>query len=82
VYYRHAVPGDPVTVTGSPVAGKWDDGWTEWFLNWKHLVAGNALHMAVQAGPSGSTFVNPSSVQQKVKSTVLHGSKPYNYLAK
>ncbi len=32
VYYQMAVPGDPVTITGSPRAGEWDNGWTEWFL--------------------------------------------------
>jgi lipoprotein-anchoring transpeptidase ErfK/SrfK len=61
-YYKMAVPGDPVTITGSPRAGKWDNGWTEWFLSWKRYLKGSALHMAVQAGPDGSTFVDPASL--------------------
>ena len=61
-YYKLAVPGDPVTVTGSPVAGTWDDGWTVWFLSWPKLVAGSALHEAVEAGPNGSTFTSPSQL--------------------
>jgi lipoprotein-anchoring transpeptidase ErfK/SrfK len=61
-YYGLAVPGDPVTVTGSPVAGTWGDGWTEWFLSWHQLLAGSATHQAVQAGPGGSRFVSPGSV--------------------
>ena len=31
-YYNLAVPGDPITIAGSPRGGTWDDGWTEWFL--------------------------------------------------
>jgi lipoprotein-anchoring transpeptidase ErfK/SrfK len=61
-YYKMAVPGDPVTITGSPRAGTWDNGWTYWFLNWSGLVKGSALHEAVQAGPHGSTFVNPATL--------------------
>ena len=53
-YYNLAVPGDPVTVTNSPVAGTWDDGWTEWFLTWNQLLRGSATHEAVQAGPSAA----------------------------
>jgi lipoprotein-anchoring transpeptidase ErfK/SrfK len=56
-YYNMAVPGDPVTVTGSPRAGEWDNGWTMWFLSWKQWVRGSALHAAVRAGPHGSRFV-------------------------
>jgi hypothetical protein len=59
-YYELAVPGDPVTVTGSPKAGKWDDGWTVWFLSWRELLHGSALHKAVKVGPKGSRFVAPS----------------------
>ncbi|MGD0375618.1 MAG: Ig-like domain-containing protein [Streptosporangiaceae bacterium] len=62
VYYQMAVPGDPVTITGSPRAGEWDNGWTEWFLTWNKYLKGSALHMAVQAGPNGSTFVDPASL--------------------
>jgi lipoprotein-anchoring transpeptidase ErfK/SrfK len=61
-YYKMAVPGDPVTITGSPRGGTWDNGWTYWFLNWSQLVKGSALHEAVQAGPAGSTFVDPTTV--------------------
>jgi lipoprotein-anchoring transpeptidase ErfK/SrfK len=69
-YYKLAVPGDPVTVTGSPVAGTWDDGWTVWFLSWHKLVQGSPLDEAVKAGPSGSTFVSPSQV------ATAHASAP------
>ena len=61
-YYKMAVPGDPVTVAGSPRGGVWGNGWTDWFLSWNQLVAGSALHEAVQAGPHGSTFVNPDTL--------------------
>jgi len=61
-YYKLAVPGDPVTVTGSPRAGVWDNGWTEWFKAWPDYLSGSALHEAVMAGPSGSQFVSPSVV--------------------
>jgi lipoprotein-anchoring transpeptidase ErfK/SrfK len=61
-YYNLAVPGDPITIVGSPRAGTWDNGWTEWFLSWPRYLQGSALHEAVQVGPSGSTFVEPSSL--------------------
>jgi len=61
-YYKLAVPGDPITITGSPRPGVWDNGWTEWFLTWNQLVQGSALHEAVVAGPQGSTFVNPATL--------------------
>jgi lipoprotein-anchoring transpeptidase ErfK/SrfK len=57
-YYNMAVPGDPVTITGSPRAGTWDNGWTMWFLPWSRWVHGSALHKAVRTGPHGSTFVS------------------------
>ena len=56
-YYKMSVPGDPETITGSPRAGTWDNGWTMWFLSWRRWVRGSALHKAVRAGPHGSTFV-------------------------
>jgi lipoprotein-anchoring transpeptidase ErfK/SrfK len=62
IYYKLAVPGDPITVTGSPRPGRWDDGWTDWFLSWNQLLGGSALHEAVVAGPQGSTFVQPSTL--------------------
>jgi lipoprotein-anchoring transpeptidase ErfK/SrfK len=61
-YYNLAVPGDPITIAGSPKAGTWDNGWTQWFLSWPRYLQGSALHEAVQAGPGGSTFVSPSSL--------------------
>jgi len=73
-----AVPGDPVTVTGSPKAGTWDDGWTVWFLSWKHLLRGSALHQAVTAGPGGSTFVAPSAVPAIAASAPLRKPHPHN----
>jgi lipoprotein-anchoring transpeptidase ErfK/SrfK len=61
-YYNLAVPGDPITVIRSPVAGMWDDGFTEWFLSWPQYLQGSALHQAVEAGPNGSTFVDPATL--------------------
>jgi lipoprotein-anchoring transpeptidase ErfK/SrfK len=60
IYYKMAVPGDPVKITGSPRAGTWDNGWTMWFLPWSRWLRGSALHEAVQVGPDGSTFVSAS----------------------
>ena len=80
-YYERAYPGDPITVTGSPVAGKWDDGYTEWFLSWKQLLHGSATHEAVQAGPTGSTFVSPDTLPAAAPASRLFGSMPHNYLA-
>ena len=62
IYYKLAVPGDPITVVGSPKGGTWDNGWTDWFLSWARYLKGSALHEAVQAGPDGSTFVDPSTL--------------------
>ncbi len=81
MYYNLATPGDPVTVIGSPAAGRWDDGFTVWFLSWKQLLKGSALGMAVQAGPSGSTFVSPSSVTEQPQTSRLAGPKPDNSAA-
>ncbi len=80
-YYTRANPGDPITITGSPVSGAWDDGYTEWFYSWKQLLAHSVTGMAVQVGPAGSTFVNPSTLPSAPKATVLTGSKPHNFLA-
>jgi lipoprotein-anchoring transpeptidase ErfK/SrfK len=71
IYYKLAVPGDPITVTGSPRPGRWDDGWTEWFLSWNQLLSGSALGEAVVAGPQGSTFVKPSSLSPNTAKTPL-----------
>jgi lipoprotein-anchoring transpeptidase ErfK/SrfK len=61
-YYDLAVPGDPITIGGSPRAGTWDNGWTMWFLSWPQYLKGSALHQAVEAGPGGSTFVDPATL--------------------
>ena len=79
-YYNLAVPGDPITITDSTKAGKWDDGWTEWFLTWPQFVKGSALGKAVKAGPDGSSFVDPSSVPA-ASTSPLEGPSPSNYAA-
>jgi lipoprotein-anchoring transpeptidase ErfK/SrfK len=79
-WYVRSQPGDPITITGSPVAGKWDDGYTEWFLTWKQLLKSSATHEAVQVGPNGSTFVNPATLPATVSTSTIHGSKPHNYV--
>jgi lipoprotein-anchoring transpeptidase ErfK/SrfK len=61
IYYKMAIPGDPVKITGSPRPGTWDNGWTVWFLPWKRWLRGSALHEAVLAGPHGSVPISPSS---------------------
>ena len=61
-YYNLAVPGDPITIKGSPRAGTWDNGWTMWFLPWSQYLNGSALHQAVTAGPGGSRFVDPATL--------------------
>jgi len=62
IYYQLAVPGDPITIVGSPMAGTWDNGFTEWFLSWPRYLQGSAVHDAVVAGPGGSVFVNPATL--------------------
>ena len=62
-YYKMSIQGDPVTITGSPKAGKWGDGWTVWFLSWSQLLDGSALHQPVKAGPQGSSFVQRGAVR-------------------
>ncbi|HEY6276118.1 MAG TPA: Ig-like domain-containing protein, partial [Streptosporangiaceae bacterium] len=79
-YYNWAVPGDPITITGSPSTGIWNDGYTEWFYSWKQLLKHSASHMAVQVGPGGSTFVNPATLPAP-PTGVLYAPKPLNYLA-
>jgi lipoprotein-anchoring transpeptidase ErfK/SrfK len=74
-YYNLAVPGDPITIMGSPKGGTWDNGWTEWFLSWPAYLAGSALHEAVEAGPWGSTFVSPSSLPASTATAPL-GTSP------
>jgi lipoprotein-anchoring transpeptidase ErfK/SrfK len=81
IYYDMAIPGDPITITSSPKAGTWDNGWTEWFLSWKQYLAGSATHLAVQAGPTGSTFVNPATLPAAAAAAPLSTSVPGNYFA-
>ncbi|HCU93815.1 MAG TPA: hypothetical protein DHU96_14255 [Actinobacteria bacterium] len=81
LYYDLANPGDPVTIIGSPAVGQWRDGWTDWFLAWNQVLLRSATHMAVEAGPDGSTFVSPSAVPGPALTSTLHGPKPDNYLA-
>ena len=38
--------------------------------------------MAVQTGPTGSTFVSPSTLPAQATVTYLTGSKPHNFRAK
>jgi lipoprotein-anchoring transpeptidase ErfK/SrfK len=80
-YYNLAVPGDPITITSSPKAGNWDNGWTEWFLSWSQYLAGSATHMAVEAGPSGSTFVSPSALPADTATSPLSTSTSGNYFS-
>ena len=77
-YYYWSIPGDPVTVTGSPKAGRWDDGYTVWFLSWKELVKGSALRKAVRVGPDGSTLVRPSELKPSRAKAPLGRPKPDN----
>jgi lipoprotein-anchoring transpeptidase ErfK/SrfK len=77
-YYKMAVPGDPVTITGSPKPGTWDNGWTQWFLTWPQILKGTALHQAVMAGPNGSTFVNPATLTPSTATAPLGTSSPRN----
>ncbi len=80
-YYNMSIPGDPITVTNSTAAGKWDDGWTEWFLPWAQYLKGSALGQAVTAGPQGSTFVAPSSLPADTATAPLATSATGNYFA-
>ena len=78
-YYDMAIPGDPITITASTAAGKWDDGWTEWFLTFSQYVKGSALGEAVEAGPQGSQFVSPSSLPPDSATAPLGTSVAGNY---
>ncbi len=81
IYYNLAVPGDPITIAGSPKAGTWDNGWTEWFLSWPQYLQGSALHAAVLAGPGGSVFVNPASIAPSVAAPPLQTAPANNTVA-
>jgi lipoprotein-anchoring transpeptidase ErfK/SrfK len=80
-YYNLAVPGDPVTITSSSKAGNWDNGWTQWFLSWSQYLAGSATHLAVEAGPSGSTLVDPATLPADTATAPLGTSVPGNFAA-
>jgi lipoprotein-anchoring transpeptidase ErfK/SrfK len=80
-YYKLAVPGDPITITGSPRSGVWDNGWTEWFLTWPQYLKGSATGEAVVAGPTGSTFVNPATLSADKAKAPLQTSRPGNATA-
>jgi lipoprotein-anchoring transpeptidase ErfK/SrfK len=80
-YYQLAVPGDPITITGSPKSGKWDNGWTEWFLSWTQLLHGSATGQAVVADASGSAFVNPATLPADQSKSPLQTSAPGNATA-
>jgi lipoprotein-anchoring transpeptidase ErfK/SrfK len=81
IYYQEEVPGSPVTITGSPLAGIPRDGWTDWFGSWPQLLATSALHQAVKAGPNGSTFVAPSAVAPDTATAPLGTSAANNAAA-
>jgi|HubBroStandDraft_1064217.scaffolds.fasta_scaffold48705_2 lipoprotein-anchoring transpeptidase ErfK/SrfK len=81
IYYNMAIQGDPVTIVGSPLAGKWGDGWTEWFLTWDQIVQGSALGEAVEAGPHGSVFVNPATLPHSHAAAPLTTSPANNSAA-
>jgi lipoprotein-anchoring transpeptidase ErfK/SrfK len=78
-YYNMSIPGDPITVTNSTAAGKWGDGWTQWFLTWAQYLKGSALGQAVLAGPQGSTYVSPSSLPADTATAPLQTSAAGNY---
>jgi lipoprotein-anchoring transpeptidase ErfK/SrfK len=59
IYYKMALPGDPVTITGSPRPGVFDNGWTMWFLPWNRWLHGSSLREAVRITHHGSTFFHP-----------------------
>jgi len=81
IYYGMSISGDPITITGSPKGGNWDNGWTQWFLSWKGLLKGSATGMAVKASPQGSSFVDPSSLPADQASSPVGRSSAGNYLA-
>jgi len=80
-YYNLSVPGNPITITSSPKAGNWDDGWTDWFLSWDEYLKGSATNMAVQADSSGSKFVDPSTLPADTATAPLGTSAAGNYNA-
>ncbi len=81
LYYSWSIPGDPVTVTGSPKPGSWDDGYTVWFLSWKQLWKGSALNMAVRVNQDGSTYVKASEIKTSHAKAPVAKPKPDNSAA-
>ena len=81
LYYQMAVPGDPITITNSQKAGEWDDGWTQWFYTFSQYLRGSATHMAVEAGPGGSRFVNPKSLPKDTATVPVSTSAADNYFS-
>ncbi len=77
-YYNLAVPGDPVTISGSPRSGQWDNGWTEWFLSWPQYLKGSATGQAVTASATGSEFVDPATLPADDATAPLQTSAPGN----
>jgi hypothetical protein len=80
-YYKMATPGDPITIWGSPKSGTWDNGWTMWFLSWQQYLKGSALHEAVEAGPGGSTFVDPATLPASTAKAPLQTAPANNAAA-
>ena len=80
-YYNLAVPGDPITIGGSPRSGVWDNGWTEWFLTWPQYLKGSATGDAVTADASGSEFVDPSTLPADTAKAPLQTAPPGNAAA-
>ena len=56
-------------------------GWTQWFLSWTGLLKGSATGKAVEAGPSGSKLVDPSSLAADQASSPVGRASAGNYLA-
>ena len=77
-YYNLASFGDPVTITGSPKAGTWGNGWTVWFKSWRDLLAGSATGQAVKVGPHGSAFVAPGTLRPSHAKSPTGTSHPGN----
>ncbi len=75
------MPGDPITISGSPRSGAWDNGWTEWFLSWPQYLKGSATGEAVVANASGQQFVNPSTLPADTAKAPLQTSAAGNAIA-
>ena len=69
-YYHLAVPGDPITIMGSPRSGTWDNGWTEWFLSWPQYLQGQ------RPAPGGAGGPGRQHVRRPVVAAALHRHRP------